>query len=385
MKKLLFVLVLFAVILPVKVSAADIVAQAAILVDFETGEILFERDAYSLRHPASMTKIMTAFVLYEEVAAGRMSFDTMITISPNAAQLSRMFGARHRLNVGASYSAATLLYLSMLPSSNAASLAIAEHISGTEEAFVRLMNDHARQLGLHPDFSNSWGEDHGGHNFTNAYSMAMLVREFIIRHPTILQVTGADTMEIDRFSMDNTNRLLHGSRYFEGADGFKTGFTRAARSTLAATAMRDGRRVITVVMNAPSGNAAADDAATLLNLGLNWVNITIEGVPFSNLSSVVQNGQFLVPVREIFERLGFNIGWDGEARQVIMSRADTTVVLTLDNFLFRIDDSYFWLDVPPQLIGNSTMIPIQAVLERLDYSVEWDAFSRTLDIGTRED
>jgi len=168
---LLFFLILLLLIPPTTAAAApNISAAAAVVMDFETGDILFQRDAYSSRVPASMTKAMTAFVVFEEIGRGNLTLDTLIRISPNAARISadpNMQGARFPLQSGSYHSVDTLLHLALLPSANGACVAFAEHISGTEALFAARMNESAHAIGMYSNFTNS----HGAlPHRTNAYS-----------------------------------------------------------------------------------------------------------------------------------------------------------------------------------------------------------------------
>ena len=248
-------------------SPGNITAQAAIVIDYETGEVLWSRDPDTGRDPASMTKNMTAFLVYEEIAAGRLTFDTMIPITRNAENASRRWdwGGRY-VRFGQSHSVETLLRLIMLPSHNGACVAVAEYISGSEAAFVALMNETAERLGINAHFINAHGAAAG--NRVSSRGMATLVREFIQTHPDILRITRMTSFSFMGGHTPNTNLLLPGNSFFtQGADGFKTGTTAAAGHCLSATAMRDGRRVITVVMNAPNNNGRYGDTRNLFNFG----------------------------------------------------------------------------------------------------------------------
>lgn len=248
-------------------AAPSITAQAAIVMDYETGDVLWGRDIDTRRAPASMTKNMTAFLVYEEIAAGRLSFDTMIPISQNAERISRQWdwGGRY-VRAGQSHSVETLLRLIMLPSHNGACIAVAEYISGSEAAFVGLMNQTAARLGIDAEFGDSFGASAG--NRISARAMATLVRTFIQTHPDILRITQMTSFTFAGGRTPNTNLLLPGNSFFTaGADGFKTGTGAAAGHCLSATATRNGRRVITVIMNAPHNNGRYGDTRNLFNFG----------------------------------------------------------------------------------------------------------------------
>jgi len=147
-------------------SAPTVRSQAAVVLDYETGEVLFSKDPDTRRSPASMSKVMTAFIVYEEIAAGRLSHDTSIYLRPEVRALSSngsLGGSRITIN-NSHHTVETLLRLLMLPSSNAACIAMAEHISGSETAFVARMNETAKELGLSAHFVNTHGASNWAHN-----------------------------------------------------------------------------------------------------------------------------------------------------------------------------------------------------------------------------
>jgi len=260
-------------LMPSTASAApNVTARSAIVMDYETGDILFSRDIDTLRSPASMTKIMTAFIVYEEIAAGHLTFETMIRVSANAERISRAYdwGGRY-VRAGSSHSVETMLRLIMLPSHNGACIAVAEHISGSEAAFVRRMNDTARRLGLRGHFGDSFGSTG---NMLSARDVAALTREFIRSYPDILRITRMVSTGFAGGTAPNTNRFLHSNTQFWGdadffrdVDGFKTGTSSSAGPCLSSTAMRDGRRVIVVVMNSAGPATRYHDSRALINFG----------------------------------------------------------------------------------------------------------------------
>ena len=267
------VLIIAAVVLmlvPIQAQASEpsIRSRAAIVLDFDTGEILFEHNAHEPRAPASMTKAMTAFIVYEEIAAGRLTFDCLVTISPNAARISsapQYQGVTIPISAGRQHTVDSLLHFALLPSSNAAPVALAEHISGTEEAFVERMNQTAAEIGMWAEFQNAHGSIDQGH-LSNAYSFARLAYVFIRRHPDILRITGSRNFEFVGVNYNTTNLLLR-TRPFAGADGFKTGTTHAAGRNITATAIRNDRRIIAVQLGAPSQEARYNDIIALLEFG----------------------------------------------------------------------------------------------------------------------
>jgi len=237
-------------------------SEAAIVIDYETGEILYSRNIDTQLVPASLTKIMTAYIIYEEIAAGNLTKDSLIPISPNAFYMNTVIDNRAPFSEGASYTVHTFLQLLFLPSSNSGTLAIAEYISGTQEAFAERMNETAAHLGMNAQYETPHGL--WGDNQKTAHCVAILIRHFIRSHPDVLQYSSLESFLFYDTAYFNINRLIFDSQEI---DGFKTGATVAAGYCLATTAVRDGQRIIIVTMNAPSRDAAFEDSQTLLAYG----------------------------------------------------------------------------------------------------------------------
>ena len=261
-------LLLVVSLLPVPAGAAQapgIYATSAIVIDCDTGETLYEKNADVMRSPASMTKIMTAYIIFEELEAGAFTLDTMVPISRENARISRnsSYPMAVPLPSGGEVSVDTLLRLILIPSASASCIVMAEYIAGTEEAFVERMNATARELGMSAAFENS----HGAFpHDTTARSIAILVREFIHRFPQVLEYTALPSVRFNGRTYENTNKLLTDYDY-PGCDGFKTGTISAAGYCLAATAVGDGHRIISVVMNSNSDAHRHTDSAALLDYG----------------------------------------------------------------------------------------------------------------------
>lgn len=244
----------------------DIKAEAAYVMDAQTGETLYEKDAYSARVPASMTKVLTAYIVYQELEKGNLTMDTPIWISANVAQKSRdsAYPMAVPLEQGKTYPLETLLNLIMIPSASASCIAVAEHISGSEQAFVNRMNDTAKQLGLQATYYNCHGAQP---NYITARSQALLTQTFIKTYPEILQITSKPSYYFNGRTYNNTNYLLNSMGPYDGLDGFKTGTISAAGYCVTTTAERNGRRVISVVMKSSSGTQRFVDSRILLDYG----------------------------------------------------------------------------------------------------------------------
>lgn len=250
-------------------AAPEIAADSAIVIDYDTGMVLYEKDADAMMVPASMTKVMTGYIIFEELEAGNLTLDTLVPISAETAEKSwdgETYPASVPLAADSSYRVDTLLRLIFLPSASASCIAMAEYISGSEEAFVERMNETARRLGMEAEYTNC----HGALvNHLTARSQALLVQECIRRFPQMLEYTSATQVHLaDGRTYTNTNGLLPGGDYeYEGADGFKTGTTDEAGCCLSATAVRDGRRIISVIMHSDTDETRHTDSAALLDYG----------------------------------------------------------------------------------------------------------------------
>ncbi|MCL2564122.1 MAG: D-alanyl-D-alanine carboxypeptidase [Oscillospiraceae bacterium] len=245
----------------------------AILMEKETGTVIFEQDADTQTAPASITKIMTTLLIMEEIEAGRLSLDDMVTGSARAASMG---GSQVYLEEGEQMSVRDMLKAIIISSANDCSVAMAEHIAGTEEAFTARMNERAAELGMtNTHFLNSTGLPEGdSESLTTARDVALMSRA-LIAHDLVKEFTTIwmDTVRGGEFGLNNTNRLIF---YYEGATGLKTGFTQTAMYCLAATAERDGVEFIAVVLHGATSDGRFEAAKELLNFafaGYTLVNV----------------------------------------------------------------------------------------------------------------
>lgn len=247
-------------------SALDIRAASAFVMDAQTGECLYEYNGDVARVPASMTKVLTAYIVYQELEKGTLSWDTPISISHNVAVKSRdsSYPMAVPLTEGKTYTVDTLMHLIMIPSASASCIAMAEHISGSESAFVERMNQTAKMLGLSATYYNC----HGARvNYITPRSQAMLTRRFLEDYPDILRITSKSGVSFNGKWYNNTNHLLNTMEPYEGLDGFKTGTISQAGYCVTTTAERNGRRVISVVMKSTSDAQRFQDSRQLLDYG----------------------------------------------------------------------------------------------------------------------
>ena len=260
------------------VNAAQ--AKSVLLMERETGTVLYEENADQPLEPASVTKIMTLLLVTEALDSGRITLGDLVTVSEYAASMG---GSQVYLEAGEQMTVDDLLKAVAVASGNDAAVALAEYLAGSEGAFVEEMNQRAEQLGMeNTQFLNCTGLPEEGH-VTSARDIALMSRE-LMGHDLIRGYTTIwmDTLRDGEFQLANTNKLL---RSYSGATGLKTGFTDSALYCISATAQRDGMELIAVVMGAPTAEARSDIASALLDYG------------FANYALVqVKPGQALPPV-----------------------------------------------------------------------------------------
>ena len=257
---------------PISEGSAEIAADAAVtldcvsavLMDAKTGEVLVAKNENAALPPASVTKIMTLLLVMEAVDEGRVSLSDTVTVSERAAAMG---GSQVYLKVGEEMCLEEMLKCVVIASANDCAVALAEHVAGSEAAFVALMNKRAAELGmLNTHFENTNGLDDTVENHvTSALDIALMSRA-LISHPKILEYSSIwqDTIRDGAFGLTNTNRLV---RFYRGCTGLKTGSTARAKFCMSATAERDGVSLIAVIMAAPTRDARNNAAAALLDYG----------------------------------------------------------------------------------------------------------------------
>ena len=281
MKRLTAVLALCLLLtaFPVKTQAAgmQIKAKSAVLMDINTGTLLYEQDAHTKLAPASVTKVMTMLLIMEAIDEGRIGWNDMVIASEAAAAKG---GSQVYLKVGESMSVAEMLKSVAVSSANDCACALAEHIAGSEAAFVDKMNQRAAELGMQDThFVNCTGlddDENAKEHLTCAYDIALMSRELMKNHPDIQKYTTIwmDTVRDGQFGLANTNKLV---RFYPGATGLKTGFTSQAGYCLSATAQRDGLGLIAVVMGCETSQDRFAACKQLLDYGFaNFAPVTPE-------------------------------------------------------------------------------------------------------------
>lgn len=264
---LFLVLAFFASFIRINVYAdgIEVDAKSALLMEPDTGEIIYEKNIHQKFAPASVTKIMTMLITMEYIDTGKIHLNDKVTISENA---KKMGGSTMLLDTGEIRTVEELIKGVAIASGNDAAVALSEYIAGSEDAFVDIMNKRAQELEMKDtSFKNSTGLPENGH-LTSAYDIAVMSRE-LLKHKTILKYTGTymETITEGRktpIGLVNHNKLV---RFFKGCDGLKTGYTEEAKYCISATAVRDDVRMLTVIMGAPSYKVRNRDASALMNYG----------------------------------------------------------------------------------------------------------------------
>ena len=268
-RRLLALGLFLAMLTPVQAAGAElsVAGKSAVLMDVATGTVLYESNANEPLAPASVTKIMTMLLIMEAVDSGSISMTDQVTASETAAAKG---GSQIYLKAGETMSVSDMLKSIAVSSANDCACAMAEHIAGSEEAFVARMNQRAQELGMkNTHFVNCTGLDdspEAASHKTTAYDIALMSRELLKNHPKIKEFTTIwmDTVRNGTFGLSNTNKLI---RFYQGATGLKTGFTSSAGYCLSATAQRDGMELIAVVMGADTSQNRNAACKQLLDYG----------------------------------------------------------------------------------------------------------------------
>ena len=271
MKKLLPYILILCLLFPLipraGATSLEVAGKSAVLMDAATGTVLYEKNAHEPLAPASVTKVMTMLLIMEAIDSGKIRWEDTVTASETAAAKG---GSQIYLKVGETMSVSDMVKSIAVSSANDCACAMAEHLSGSEAAFVEAMNQRAKELGMNDtNFVNCTGLDDGPdaqNHKTSAYDIALMSRELLTKHPDIKKNTTIwmDTVRNGAFGLSNTNKLV---RFYPGATGLKTGFTSTAGYCLSATAEREGMELIAVVMGAESSNVRNTACKQLLDYG----------------------------------------------------------------------------------------------------------------------
>ncbi len=269
MKKIVTLCICFGLLLSINLVKADTDlapnAKSAILIEASTGKIIYEKNSHEKLAPASMTKMMSMLVIVESIEKGIIGWDDMVTASENA---SKMGGSQILLETGEQMSVSDLFKGVAVASGNDAVVALAEAIAGTEDEFVNMMNQRAKELGLTDTvFKNPHGLDDANH-YSSAYDMMLIAKE-LVKHERVLEYTSIYEDYLRKGTskelwLVNTNKL---TRFYPGVDGLKTGYTDTAGYCLTATAKKNGMRLIAVAMGEADGKVRNAEVTSMLDYG----------------------------------------------------------------------------------------------------------------------
>ena len=316
MKRVVVWVVLAAlVVMPVRAAPAQVEAKSAILMDATTGQILYEQGSHDRLAPASVTKVMTMLLIMEAIDSGKISWEDTVTTSEAAAAKG---GSQIYLKVGETMTVTDMIKSIAVSSANDAACAMAEHLAGSEAAFVDAMNQRAAQLGMEDThFVNCTGLDddpEAASHLTSAHDIAVMSRELLTKHPDIRKFTTIwmDTIRDGTFGLSNTNKLV---RFYPGATGLKTGFTQSAGYCLSAAAERDGMLLIAVVMGSETSAQRFTACKQLLDWG--FANFALVSPQTQSATVPVELG-----VRDTVEVL------PAEAPQLLIDKSQKSAVTT---------------------------------------------------------
>lgn len=326
--------------------AAELTSQAAYVIDAETGKAYYELAPDTPLAPASMTKVMTVYIIYEQMSKGLMSKETLITADAQDELASADEEATNvPLKAGTAYSIDELTGAILVPSACAASAMVGKYISGSEAAFAELMNRTAAELGL-----DAYYEDASGlsdNNRITARSMAELTRILINKYPDVLTYTSKPYIDFRGERFENTNRLLPGfDCAYPGADGLKTGTTTLAGCCLTATAYDGEIRLISVTMDSDYGTSRFDDSIDLLNIGFEQAHRDRDNILYTDMRLFINGsevpslayagpGEGMCFILEDLKDYGFNIRWDPLTMSVSAEESPGKEVTPIPTTLYR--------------------------------------------------
>ena len=400
------------------VGDATISAAGAIVLDVETGMTLYEHNADVMRAPASMTKLMTVYLVYEAIANGRIGFDTIVPITQYAADFSRQAGETNvPLSRSGRYTVDELLDVILVMSAGGAAVALAELVGGSRSAFYRMMNDKAAQLGMDAIYYSASGGS--THTRVSPRAMATLARNFVINYPEVLEKTSMRSVTFGGRRYESTNQLLG---VYEGIDGLKTGTQSMAGACFTGTARRGGVRLVSVVMGSTSARRFSD-TTTLLDYGFAAMEeyrsdrdtqeladlearkvppitspVYVDGAEFDFEAYLIEDRNYF-RIRDLAYALNgtpaqFNVEWDSETRSIVFTsgaqytangtemagRNDerklpepTTAGIVVDG-IEVVFNAY-------NIEGNN-FFALRDIADTFDFDVSWDAETRVIYIET---
>ncbi len=296
-------------------NSLNLESGAAILIEQSTGQILYSHNIHEHLKPASVTKIMSILLIMEQIDNGNLSYTDAINCSETARSMG---GSQIWLDPRETLTVDEMLKAICVVSANDCVVAMAEHIAGSEEAFVQMMNDKAKELGMNDTtFKNCHGIDEDGHE-TSAYDIALMSRELLTKHPDIIKYTTIwmDTLRDGKSQLVNTNKLI---KTYKGITGLKTGSTSLALYNLSASATRDDLSLIAVIMKAPSTKTRFAEAQKLLDYGFSKFSFKSFGNKNDTIQSVSVNKGVKNNVNLILENNAGTLIEKGKESQISQS------------------------------------------------------------------
>lgn len=381
-------------------SEPDIAGTSAVIMDAATGEVLWSKDADTVRPVASMTKVMAAYLVLEAVREGRITMDTQVPISTYTYYFSRDdVYSNIPFETDAVYTVADMLEAFLCYSACAAGPALGELVYGSEENFVAAMNAKAQELGIDARYDQSYDE-----GYMSANAMAKLARQVINECPEILTYTSMKTFEFNGKTYSSSNALLGSDDTSIGVvDGLKTGWTPQAGSCMAATSTKDGTRLITVSMNAKAVNARYSDSAALLKYGFSLVaERKADGYAYAspNQATVSMNGQQLtmqaylangnnyVRLRDFAAILNgtgsqFGLAYDSASGAVVINSGapydgtNSGGLIQGDTVMSQLHQPVLYVDgeayaISSYLIGDLNYMKIRDLCAAIGCGIDWD-------------
>lgn len=335
MKKLISILIVFQIlILSVTANAAYvgntyISSAGACVMDFETGDVLYEYNGYTPRVPASLTKLMTIYCVYRAISNGEISMDTRVPISQNVYYKSRngLYLNMIPLNYNTTYTVSELMDVVLVHSASASAVALAELLGGGSEAdFVARMNSTAAELGLSAYYYDSCGV---ANNSISPVSMATLARKLVSDYPDVLNRTSKRSVYFHGATYKSTNHLFD-THYYAGADGLKTGTGSVAGACFCGTALKNGRRLISVTLGSSSASQRFTDIVRLLDYGFAIAEDKYESIYYTDMRVFVNGSEMptfyyngdephAVVIAEDMANYGFDVVYDDTSRTLYIT------------------------------------------------------------------
>lgn len=397
----------------------ELTSKSAYIMDYATGEGLFELDADTQKPAASIAKMMSVYVLLDAVKRGELSLDTVVPISENVHNLSRNENYKMMVNLEYDevYTLDEMIDMIVIDSAAACVTACAELLCGNEAEFVGRMNAKAKEIGIGSEFHNGTGvctnpDTDDRENLMSAREIAVMTRRMIQDYPEILERTKCASVEFHGETYYNLNKLFT-DYYYKGADGFKNGMTEASGYCMCGSAEIDGKRVITVTLPSNSNEARFTDTIKMFDYGFRLlgadtsdaavnpsepvfedaedIEINIDGnykLTFPDQKPIVIGGRVMIPIRALMETLGKTVEWNDSENQAVISDETISVKLSegsdkmiketrnpLDNSLKTEEID---LDAAPVTENGRLCLPVRAVVEAFGAAVIWEQEARTI-------